>query len=403
MKNIRFVVMAIGALVAPVLAQAAGWHRAFVVEWYEPAFYYGAKEGDSAPGTDCPAGSNPEMDWRKELKTSWRTDAEVNAILNPENPQRPQYGGIRGPNKENVYEKPWSVPDPGIVGVTGKLAYGFNLDGKTKTGFTGQKGEKGIDNEYYRAIGCLVAWRGPPRGGHHAKYVMDGMRDGSFTVLMIMSGKGADWRNDNDVSLGFYVSKDKMVKDANGNIAHDYTFRINPDPRYTSVINARTVNGVVENKGPVEITTRSVDRLPLILKNGQARFEFKPDGRIAGFIGGYRSIDDYYKEWQAGGAIFELTMHINIPAYWYALHKSADAFPDPRTGKNTAISTAYSFEAVPAVVITPNADAVASVAKIYDGEFIPDARRPIRPQPTSTGPVHHSPPTGPAAESISKN
>src|SRR5690348_16247396 len=89
---------------AATLAHAEPWTHAYVVEWFEPAFYYGAKEGDAAPGTDCPAGTNPEMDWRKVLKTSYRTDADVEKILDPENPQRPKVGGIRGPNKENVYE-----------------------------------------------------------------------------------------------------------------------------------------------------------------------------------------------------------------------------------------------------------------------------------------------------------
>lgn len=98
-------------------------------------------------------------------------------------------------------------------------------------------------------------------------------------------------------------------------------------------------------------------------------------------------------------------MHINIPAYYYALHKSADGLPDPQTGKYTAISTAYSFDAVPAMVITPNADAVASVAKIYEGELIPDAQRPGRPLPVP-GPT--SPAVAPAesitkSQSISKN
>lgn len=371
---------------------AGAWVKSFAVEWHEPAFYYGAKEGISAPGTDCPAGTNPEMDWRKVLKTSWRTDAEVDLILNPENPQRPVYGGLRGPNKENVYEQPWAIPDPGLVGVSGDLAFGFNLDGNEKTGFKGlvglgtPTGERGIDNEYYRAIGCFKAWRGPTREGHHQKYVNDGMRDGRYAILIVASGAGSDWRNDNDVKLGFYLSKDKMVKDANGNIAADYTFRVSPDKVYQTVVDARTVNGVIERTDPGQkIVTRSVDSLPLYLLDARVRFEIKDDGALYGFIGGYRNIDDYYYEWAGGGAIFELTMHINVPAYWYALQRSADGHFDYDTGRYTAISTAYRFYGTPAFVVTPDGEELVTTATTFGGPldsasrtsgFVP--RMPVR-------------------------
>jgi hypothetical protein len=368
----------LGAMALAAAASAhADWHRGYVIEWFEPAFYYGAQEGDSARGTDCPAGTNPEMDWRKELKTSYRTDADVDQIMNPEKPLRPEVGGIRGPNQENVYEKPWSVPDPGLTPVSGKIAYGFNLDGNLKTGFVSPEGEKGIDNEYYRAVGCWMAWRGPPRASHHAKYVMDGMRDGAFTEVVIISGRGSDPRNDADVSIAFFNSRDKMVKDANGAIARDYTFRINPDPRYQSMVKARTRNGVLESTAPSEVVMHDAETAPffplkLQLLKARLRFEEKDDGRMEGLIGGYRNIDDYYTGWAAGGAIHELTTHINLPGLWYALRRFADAMPDPLTKENKYISTAYHYWLTPAYVITPDADSEATVAMIYPGTGLPD-------------------------------
>jgi len=164
----------------------------------------------------------------------------------------------------------------------------------------------------------------------------DGMRDGAFTALVIVSGQGNDPRNDANVSIAFFNSRDKMVKDANGDIARDYSFRINPDPRYQSVVKARTRNGVLESVGPSEVIMHDAETAPffplkLDLLRAQCRFEQKADGTMEGFVGGYRSIEDYYMGWAAGGAIHELTTHGNMPAYWYALRRYADAMPDPVT------------------------------------------------------------------------
>ena len=43
-------------------ALAAPWVRGFVVDQYEPAFYYGAKAGTMEAGTDCPKGTTPDND-----------------------------------------------------------------------------------------------------------------------------------------------------------------------------------------------------------------------------------------------------------------------------------------------------------------------------------------------------
>ena len=68
----------LGAIVAPCAAVA--WTKTYVVEWNEPAMYYGAKDGVIDPGTDCPAGTNPEVDWIKVMTTAGYTEEEAQAI-----------------------------------------------------------------------------------------------------------------------------------------------------------------------------------------------------------------------------------------------------------------------------------------------------------------------------------
>src|SRR3954467_5205654 len=64
-------------------ALSAPWVRGFVVDNYEPAFHYGARSGTEAPGSDCPKGTIPILDYKSVLKTAWRTDAEIQQITMP--------------------------------------------------------------------------------------------------------------------------------------------------------------------------------------------------------------------------------------------------------------------------------------------------------------------------------
>src|SRR5262245_26881507 len=49
-----------GSAIAQQPSRSAKWTKTYVIEWNEPAMYYGAKTGVIDPGTDCPQGTNPE-------------------------------------------------------------------------------------------------------------------------------------------------------------------------------------------------------------------------------------------------------------------------------------------------------------------------------------------------------
>src|SRR5260370_40156634 len=98
---------------------SAKWTRTYVIEWNEPAMYYGAKTGVIDPGTDCPAGTNPEIDWVKVLVAAGYTLEEAKWLRNPANPTRsPVHGqnqmAFRGKDRANVYVNPTSTPAPGL-------------------------------------------------------------------------------------------------------------------------------------------------------------------------------------------------------------------------------------------------------------------------------------------------
>jgi hypothetical protein len=365
---------------------SAEWTRSYVVDWYEPASYYGAKSGVLDPGTDCPKGSNPEIDWVQVLIKAGYTEAEAKWLRNPENPSRsPVHGqnqmAFRGRNRENVYLYPETYPDPGLTGVTGDLTEGFNLDGNEKTGYPSPTGEKGVDNNFYRALGCTKSYRGPPRLSATALSTNDSMHNGAWTVVIVVHGAGKDPMNDSKVDVGFYMSSDKLVKDGNGNIAHDYSFRIKP-AKLEGFFKAKTTNGVITSKGAApEIWTRDPGGArDLQLLHAQLKLEMKPDGSLAGYVGGYRPWMPVYTALvNARGPVVEVLGWIEIPAIYYALKKNADYSPTGPKGEKTHISYAMRVNAIPAYVLTPDAATqVASVAS-YKENANPDDEKPQKP------------------------
>ena len=349
-------------------ASAEPWRRGYVIEWIEQAAHFGGKGLLTEPGTDCPKGTEPEMDLTKSLVTPYRTPEQVKTVLDLEITEKPenlfQAMTKRGLNGENIYKELKAAPDPGMFEMEGKIAEGFDLDGDKRTGFTSPAGAKGIDNNFYTAWGCWEAFRGPPRLSAGALYHNDEMLNGKFTVLFLLSGNKSP-QNDDDVTFGIYTSKDKLVKDAKGGVASDYSFRIANDKAYTSILKAKITKGVLELTEPQDIRTREASFLAsLTLYDGHARFNLKPDGTIEGMLGGYKPIQEAITTWTIAGPNVELVTHVNLSAAYYAIERHADARPDPKTGQNTAISTAVRFWGVPAFMVNTEGSALAEVAQI---------------------------------------
>jgi hypothetical protein len=353
-------------------AGTARWTRTYVVEWNEPAMYYGAKTGVTDPGTDCPKGTNPEPDWIKVLVDAGYTVEEAKWLRNPANPTRsPVHGqnqmAFRGKDRTNIYVNPTSTPDPGLVGVSGTIAEGLNLDGDESTGFTGPAGEKGIDNNFYKALGCWKTYRGPHRLSSGALNFNDAMRNGQWTTVIVVAGEGADPMNDDHVTVGFYVSNDKMVKDGLGNIARDYSFRIAPDAKYEGILPARTSGGRIISTAPADIMLRDPGYTrDLELLRARVDLEMKPDGSLTGYAGGYRPWEAVYKGWvNARGPVIEVLTWVQLPGVYYSLRRNADYSPAGPGGEKTHISFALRIDALPAFVMTPDGSKEVALVQSY--------------------------------------
>lgn len=364
-------------------SQAAKWTKTYVVEWNEPAMYYGAKTGVTDPGTDCPQGTNPSPDWVKVLVEAGYTLEEAKWLRNPANPTRsPVHGqnqmAFRGKDRANVYIDPTSTPDPGLVGVTGTIAEGLNLDGDENTGFTSPTGEKGIDNNFYKALGCWKTYRGPHRLSSGALNFNDAMRNGAWTTVIVVAGEGSDPMNDDHVKVGFYMSKDKMIKDGLGNIARDYSFRIAPDAKYEGVLPARTVKGRIISTAPADIMLRDPSySADLELLRARVDLEMKADGALTGYVSGYRPWEPVYRGWvNARGTVIEVLTWVQLPAVYYTLRRNADYSPSGPGGEKTHISFALRIDALPAFVMTPDGSREVASVESYKAFAPKDLAKP---------------------------
>ena len=255
--------------------------------------------------------------------------------------------GRRGPNSTDVCEHPTSVPDPGMRIAQGKIADGFNLDG-TSDGhatamscahekFTDPSGAPGIDNQLFRAQGCIGSFYS--FGAASTNYMRNG-----FSLLLQVTGV-TDPRNDPDVEVGFYLGVDKMMKDASGSdILPDATFQIADDPKFQTIVHGKIVDGVLSTE-PADIPFLFRYHTPpdtVLYKNARLRLELLPDGNAKGTFGAYVDWRDIFIPMTRTEALNQMS----CDAYYYALKKLADGYPDPKTGQCTAISAAYDIEAV---------------------------------------------------------
>lgn len=362
----------------------ADWHKSYVVEWHEPAFYHGGAKGVTDPGTDCPAGTQPELNWPEVLGKAGYSDQEIKYLMTPSHPFRlPNMGqnqyAFRGEGRANIYMEPWTYPDTGLTPVSGDIGEGIDLDGNPETGFVSPDGQSGIDHAMYRALGCWHAYRGPVRQSMTALSHNDHMREGAYAILIVVTGEGDDPMNDDTVRVGFYDGADPMIKDGMGNITRDYTFAIAPHAKYETIFEAKTVNGEIISKQPApEMWMQDHGyTTELELLQAQLRLKMTDEGNLEGYLAGYRPWEPLYMSWvHARGTVMEALTWVELPAVWYTLKRHADFSPDGADGEKTHISYAIRVTAVPAFVMTPDASEEATDLKLYTDIAPPYQLRP---------------------------
>lgn len=234
----------------------------------------------------------------------------------------------------------------------GTVSIGANLDGKVGKGnFTSPDGTRGIDNNLLRATGCNLG----VKDYGDSKLAEQSLRSQTAPTVIELSGVDS-FTNDDDVTLRIYAAAQSVDLAANGDALPFASIDVDPDPRYSAQVKAKIRDGVLTTE-PFAFTMRQKESVVETYNSfvgTRFRIRFNPDGSLVGESVGYQtldSLDNTYRHFSQVAADFSAT---SCPAMISALHSLADGARDPRTGRFTAISSAYKFSAVPVFLIHPD-------------------------------------------------
>ncbi len=354
-------VVAAAAVLTGATGAMALERQSYVVNWFAGA----ANTKDD----NCPGGINPplEVQFAKELSSLGMPANQVEKVIedylaNANGYQVDtaiRYRGRHNGKPVNVFNNPQTMPDPKMKSVVGKAAYGFNLDGKggddPKAFQDPDTLEKGVDNEMFRAMGCLEGFRGSLVNHPTFWYwIWQTIRDSQPAWLITVEGENL--QEDGPVTITFDRALEFMVSNSGGEARPDVTYRVDPDPRSHNVFKGEIRNGDlrVTEHGNFKMLQNSWGVPELNIRNFHMRMKVNRDRSMEAIIGGYQPWHHLYFAFAHGGLSRE-TSTGSVPGIYHLLKNHADADPDPKTGQNRTISTAYHIKAVPVFAVPPDA------------------------------------------------
>ena len=232
----------------------------------------------------------------------------------------------------------------------GSISEGLNLDGKVGANdFTSPEGERGIDNQLFRAIGCINHYRSPDSlSFFHENLFLKAFNTNRFIIEI---SDIDSLINDDDVIVTTYRGLDSLLTDATGQtILPGGTLRIDQrwgKPFITSV-RGKIVNGILTTE-PTEIIIPTTDGGSRggVDQFKAARFSLSlTNDHADGLLGGYVGIKSFYRHLVIGWSTHHLS-YGQVPAasLFGALQKLADGYPSD-DGKMSAISFAWKIKFV---------------------------------------------------------
>ena len=318
---------------------------------------------------ECPEGPNPgnwEI-WESTITPEERRKYPEMLVT------QLRHINYRGPNGEDVCAEPTSVTDPPLKVVKGKYGYGINLDGNidgskthkscTHENFIGLQGEPGVDNQMYRLMGCVEAWRSY---GHIENNANSHRLSSGLGMILMEITDIDDLTNDDNVNVIFYRGVGSFPLDSKGQVLPFGSYAIDHEngiPRYGDTVSARIINGVLKTN-PTDVSLPHFGNYQYIrqlIQDMQLHMNIDPDnGKSSGMVYGYYSVEQFYSYVRGLLTAFPNRHKYSCPGIFVAAHELADGHPDPETGECTTLSSAFKFDAVRAFITHPAA------AKVYN-------------------------------------
>jgi len=283
-------------------------------------------------------------------------------------------------------------PDAGYRSVSGDdvPVFGIDMDGRDSTltqsaapgtcpheDFRGMNGEAGVDNQYFRVMGCNPGYQSTGLGNTFNT----AMLTGAWGMLIKLSGVD-DIQNDEEVEVSIYANGDPIRLSPDREPLPYATYTVHRESRfYAGSTRGRIVDrvlrtGPVDVRIPYDVNAMFVDRA---LLDAQLRVTLTDKGVkgdksvIEGYLAGYAPIEEQYdleigfrdarvgteensepspfRRRMAAGIGKAGAMGYTCEGVYHAFYEHADGHPDPETGKCTSISTQYRIEAIPAFIV----------------------------------------------------
>ena len=246
--------------------------------------------------------------------------------------------------------------------VEGELSWGLNLDGEVSANdFTHPDGTLGIDNEVYRAVGCIIGFRGPD--GVEYIFQNKAILDEVYNRMMIELTEVDSLENDESVVINMYRGMDRLLTDATGQkVMAGGTQRI--DYRWGESLIRQFAGQIVDGVLITEPIAKMIMpwqnlSVPSVHVFKDARFQLDLSSEQAtGVLAGYADVDTWYYQLIRNDSTHHLSNgQISGISLYKALRRLAEAYPDPMTGENTAISTSLDVKMAQVYIVHPDSRA----------------------------------------------
>lgn len=241
-------------------------------------------------------------------------------------------------------EEPFVFKDAG-----GQISYGLNLDGNVDANdFTGPDGEKGIDNQLYRAIGCIANYRAPEGTIYH--FEQEYMRRYNYNRMMIELSGVDSLVNDPEVEVTSYRGMDPLLTSATGeSFISGGTQR--PDMRFGKTFISRWKGKIVDGvliTGPADYRFPSGQAFDTndfhYIRGAQYHLRLTENG-AEGMIAGFIDVEWFNHHLNTSWSTHHQSYgQLSAPSLYRALNRLADGHPDPATGQMRGISGALNVK-----------------------------------------------------------